>query len=334
MDVKSAFLYGKIKEEVYVCQPPGFEDPNFPDRVYKVEKALYGLHQAPKAWDKGDILLVQVYVDDIIFGSTKKSLCTEFEKMMHKKFQMSSMGELTFFLGLQVKQKEDGIFISQDKYVTEILKKFGFSDVKTASTPMETQKALLKDADGEDVDEHLYRSMIGSLMYLTSSRPDIMFVICACARFQVNPKSSHLHAVKRIFRHLKSDYAGASLDRKSTTRYWQFLGCRLISWQCKKQIVVANSITKAKYIAASNCCGQVQSDNCEVSKERAILFQQLLEKRRKHFAVKRAEEKMNRPPTKSSTKEYHVNELVEGSSKKVDAEIASKELFKEKQEMS
>ncbi|GJS44749.1 putative ribonuclease H-like domain-containing protein [Tanacetum coccineum] len=239
MDVKSAFLYGKIEEEVYVCQPPGFEDPDFPDRVYKVEKALYGLHQAPRAWDKGDILLVQVYVDDIIFGSTKKSLCTDFEKMMHKKFQMSSMGELTFFLGLQVKQKEDGIFISQDKYVTEILKKFGFSDVKTASTPMETHKPLLKDADGEDVDEHLYRSMIGSLMYLTSSRPDIMFTVCACARFQVNPKNSHLHVVKRIFRYLKgqpklglwypkdspfdlvaytnSDYAGASLDRKSTT---------------------------------------------------------------------------------------------------------------------
>ncbi|GJS79192.1 putative ribonuclease H-like domain-containing protein [Tanacetum coccineum] len=163
MDVKSAFLYGKIEEEVYVCQPPGFEDPDFPDRVYKVEKALYGLHQAPRAWYetlstylldngfqrgkidktlfirrvKSDILLVQVYVDDIIFGSTKKSLCIEFEKMMHKKFQMSSMGELTFFLGLQVKQKEDGIFISQDKFMTEILKKFGFTNVKTTSTPME-----------------------------------------------------------------------------------------------------------------------------------------------------------------------------------------------------
>ncbi|GJV40065.1 putative ribonuclease H-like domain-containing protein [Tanacetum coccineum] len=304
MDVNSAFLYGKIKEEVYVCQPPRFEDPDFPNRVYKVEKALHRLHQAPRAWYetlstylldngfqrgkiyktlfirrvKSDILLVQVYVDGIIFGSTKKSLCIEFEKMMHKKFQMSSIGELTFFLGLQVKQKEDGIFISQDKYVIEILKKFGFTDVKTASTPMETHKPLLKDADGEDVDEHLYRSMIGSLMYLTSSRPDIMFAVCACARFQVNPKSSHLYAVKRIFRYLKgqpklglwypkdspfdlvaytdSDYARASLDRKSTTGGCQFLGCRLISWQCKKQTVVANSTTEAEYIAASNCCGQ------------------------------------------------------------------------------
>ncbi|GKE63899.1 uncharacterized mitochondrial protein-like protein [Tanacetum coccineum] len=192
--------------------------------------------------------------------------------MMHKKFQMSSMGEFTFFLGLQVKQKEDGIFISQDKFMTEILKKFGFTDVKTTSTPMETHKPLLKDADGEDVDEHLYRSMIGSLIYLTSSRPDIMFAVCACARYQINPKVSHLHAVKRIFRYLKgqpkdspfdlvaytdSDYAGASLDRKSTTEGCQFLGCRLISWQCKKQTVVANSIIKAEYIATSNYCRHV-----------------------------------------------------------------------------
>ncbi|GJX46736.1 putative ribonuclease H-like domain-containing protein, partial [Tanacetum coccineum] len=280
MDVKSAFLYGKIEEEVYVCQPPGFEDPNFPDRVYKVEKALYGLHQAPRAWyetlstylldngfqrgkidktlfikrDKGDILLVQVYVDDIIFGSTRKKMCTEFAKMMHKKFQMSSMGELTFFLGLQVKQKEDGIFISQDKYVTEILKKFGFTDVKTASTPMETQKALLKDEDGEEVDVHLYRSMIGSLMYLTSSRPDVMFAMCACSRYQY-PKDSPFDLVA----YTDSDYAGASLDMKSTTRGCQFLGCRLISWQCKKQTMVANSTTEAEYVAASSYCGQLQA---------------------------------------------------------------------------
>nr|GEZ01052.1 copia protein [Tanacetum cinerariifolium] len=268
IDVKSAFLYGKIEEEVYVCQPPSFEDLNFPDRVYKVEKALYGLHQAPKAWDKSDILLVQIFVGDINFGSTRKKMCTEFEKMMHKKSQMSSMRELTFFLGLQVKQKEDGIFISQDKYVNEILNKFGFSNVKTTSTPMETHKTLLNDEKGKDVDEHLYRSMIGLLMYLTFLRPDIMFAVCACARFQVNPKISHLHDVKKIFRYLKgqpklglwypkdppfnlvvytdSDYVGASLDRKSTTGGCQFLWCRLILWQCKKQTVVANSITEAE----------------------------------------------------------------------------------------
>ncbi|GJX64299.1 retrovirus-related pol polyprotein from transposon TNT 1-94 [Tanacetum coccineum] len=249
MDVKSAFLYGKIKEEVYVCKPLGFEDPDFPDRVYKVKKALYGLHQAPRAWyetvstylldnefqrgkidktlfirrDKGDILLVQVYVDDIIFGSTKKSLCTEFEKMMHKKFQMSSMGELTFFLELQVKQKKDVIFISQDKYVTKILKKFGFTDVKTASTPMETQKPLLKDEDGETG---------------LSPKWPVWY-----------PKDSPFDLVA----YTDSDYIGASLDRKSTIGGFQFLRCRLISWQCKKQIVVANSITEAEYVAASSC---------------------------------------------------------------------------------
>ncbi|GJS66580.1 uncharacterized mitochondrial protein-like protein [Tanacetum coccineum] len=228
---------------------------------------------------KGDILLVQVYVDDIIFGSTKKELCNAFEKLMHENFQMSSIGELTFFLGLQVKQKKDGIFISQDKYADEILKKFGFTEVKTASTLIETQKPLLKDENVEEVDVHMYRSMIDSLMYLTSSRPNIIFVVCACARYQVNPKVSHLHAMKRIFRYLKgqpklglwypkdspfdlvaytdSDYARASLDRKSTTRGCQFLGCRLISWQCKKQTMVANSTTEAEYVAASSCCGQV-----------------------------------------------------------------------------
>nr|GEU65681.1 hypothetical protein [Tanacetum cinerariifolium] len=126
---------------------------------------------------KDDILLVQVYGDDIIFGSTKKDLCNAFEKMMHEKFQMSSMGELTFFLGLQVKQKQDGIFISQDKYVAEILKKYDFSEVNNTSTPMETQKPLLKDEDGEEVYVHMYRTMIGSLMYLTSSRPDIMIYV-------------------------------------------------------------------------------------------------------------------------------------------------------------
>ncbi|GJZ20259.1 putative ribonuclease H-like domain-containing protein [Tanacetum coccineum] len=263
MDVKSAFLYSTIEEEVYVHRPPGFVDLAYPNKVYKVIKALYGLHQAPRAWyetlssflmenglrrgtidktlfikkNKHDIMLVQVYVDDISFGSTKKSMCIEFEDCMHKRFQMSSIGELTFFLGHQAKQQPDGIFISQDKYVADILKKFYFWFIKTATTPIESNKPLVKDEDGEDVDVHVYRSMIGSLMYLTTSRPYIMFTVCAYARFQVTPKASHLNAVKRIFRYLKhqpklglwyprdspfelevfsdSDYRGASLDRKS-----------------------------------------------------------------------------------------------------------------------
>ncbi|KAJ9543688.1 hypothetical protein OSB04_023395 [Centaurea solstitialis] len=305
MDVKSAFLYGTIDEEVYVCQPPGFEDPKYPDRVCKLRKALYGLHQAPRAWydtlssyllenkfergvidktlfikrTKTDMLLVQIYVDDIIFGSTKEDMCKEFEELMHKKFKMSSMGELTFFLGLQVKQKRDGIFINQSKYVATMLQKFGMNDAKPASTPMETHKHLTADVEGEEVDVHQYRSMIGSLMYLTASRPDIMFAVCVCARFQVRPKESHLHAVKRIFKYLKgqpklglwypydnsfdlvaytdSDYGGANLDRKSTSGGCQFLGGRLVSWQCKKQTTVSQSTTEAEYIAASQCCSQV-----------------------------------------------------------------------------
>ncbi|GJW38667.1 putative ribonuclease H-like domain-containing protein [Tanacetum coccineum] len=245
-----AFLYGKIEEDVYVCQPPRFEDPEFPNRVYKVEKALYGLHQAPRAW---------------------------YETLS------------TYLL--------DNGFQSQDKYVDEILKKFGFSIVKTASTPMETSKPLMKDEIAEDVDVHLYRSIIGSLMYLTSSRPDIMFDVCACARFQVTPKLSHLRVVKRIFRYLKgqpklglwypkdspfdleaytdSDYAGASLDKKSTTGGCQFLRSRLISWQCKKQTIVSNSTTKAEYVAAASYYGQETTtaktlDNGEIELTAAI----------------------------------------------------------------
>nr|GEV40288.1 putative ribonuclease H-like domain-containing protein [Tanacetum cinerariifolium] len=192
LDVKSAFLYGTIEEEVYVCQPLGFEDPKNPNKVYKVVKALYGLHQAPRAWyetlatyllgngfqrgiidqtlfikkQQKDILLVQIYVDDIIFGATNKALCQSFEKLMKDKFQMSSMGELTFFLGLEVKQKKDRIFISQDKYVAEILKKFRLSEGKSASTPIDAEKPLLKDADGEDVDVYTYRVFNSPMLHL------------------------------------------------------------------------------------------------------------------------------------------------------------------------
>nr|GEV66584.1 putative reverse transcriptase, RNA-dependent DNA polymerase [Tanacetum cinerariifolium] len=167
MDVKSAFFYGTIDKEVYVMQPPGFQDLEFPARVYKVEKSI------------------------------------EFKAFMHEKFQMSAMGELNFFLGLQVLHKEDDIFLSQDKYVGDILKKFGYSEVRSSNTLMDKENPWGKDETGKDVDLHLYRSMIGSLMYLTASRPDIMFVVCVCARHQVTPKECHLYAVKRIFRYLK-----------------------------------------------------------------------------------------------------------------------------------
>nr|GEX79554.1 hypothetical protein [Tanacetum cinerariifolium] len=188
MYVKSAFLYGTIDEEVYVMQPPGFQDPEFPDRVYKVEKAMYGLHQAPRAW-YGEFLLVQVYVDDIIFGSSNPQLCREFEALMHDKFQMSAM------------------------------------DVRSVNIPIDKENLWGKDRPGKDVELHLYRSMIRSLMYLTASRPDII------------------------------DYGGATQDRKSTTGGCQFLGRRLILWQCKKQTIVATSTTEAEYVAAASGCG-------------------------------------------------------------------------------
>ncbi|GJT06701.1 putative ribonuclease H-like domain-containing protein [Tanacetum coccineum] len=262
-DVK---LSGTIDEEVYDSQPPVFVDPDHPTKFYKVVKSfVWILHQAPR--------------DSL--GPTNKSWCDAFEALMQSNFNEFPVGalKLTFFLGLQVKQNKGGIFISQDKYVAEILKKFDLVNVKAAITPMETKLPLTKDEEAFDVDVHLYRSMIGSLMYLTASRPDIMYAVCVCSRFQVTPKTSHLNAVKRIFKYLKgkpnlglwyprespfdleafsdSDYGGSNLDRKSTTGGCQFLGQRLISWQCKKQTIVATSTTEAEYVAAANCCGQV-----------------------------------------------------------------------------
>nr|GFA56342.1 putative ribonuclease H-like domain-containing protein [Tanacetum cinerariifolium] len=249
MDVKSAFLYGTIKEEVYVCQPLRFEDPYYPNKVYKVVKALYGLHQGPRAWyetltnyllengfqrgkidqklfikrQKGDILLAQIYVDDIIFGLTNKDLCKAFEKLIKDKFQMSSKG------------------------------KFGLTDEKSASTPIDTkkpllkdpdEKPLLKDPDGEDIDVHIYRSIIVKQIFrYLKGKPHLGLWYPNDSPFDLIAYSD-------------SDYVGASLDRKSTTGGCQFLRCRLISFQCKKQPVVATSSTEAKYVATASCCAQ------------------------------------------------------------------------------
>jgi hypothetical protein len=209
MDVKSAFLNGKINELVYVEQSPGFEDSKKPNYVYKLSKALYGLKQAPRDWyerlqsflvSKGfkigkvdttlftkkiedDLFICQIYVDDIIFGSINQDFCKEFGDMMSREFKMSRIGELSLFLGLQVKQIKDETFICQNKYINDLLKRFGMDNSKPIKTPMATNAHLDLDERGKSVDSKLYRSKIGSLLYLTRSRPDIMFSVCMCARF-------------------------------------------------------------------------------------------------------------------------------------------------------
>jgi hypothetical protein len=219
MDVKSAFLNGPIKEEVYMEQPPGFEDDRYPDYVYKLSKALYGLKQALRARYEclrdflisnafkvrkadptlftlytihnstcnGDLFVCQIYVYDIIFDSTNQKSCEEFSRVMMRKFEMSMMGELNYFLGFQLKQLKEGTFISQTKYTQDLLKRFGMKDTKPAKMPMGTDEHLDLDKGGKSVDQKAYRSMIGSLFYLCVSRPDIMLSVCMCARFQSDP---------------------------------------------------------------------------------------------------------------------------------------------------
>ncbi|GJS14912.1 retrovirus-related pol polyprotein from transposon TNT 1-94 [Tanacetum coccineum] len=305
MDVKTAFLNGELNEVVYLSQPEGFVDPEHPSHVYRLKKALYGLKQAPRAWydklsafliksgfTKGvvdptlftrkagkHILLVQIYVDDIIFASTNPKACKLFAFEMNSTFKMSMMGKMSFFLGLQVSQSLIGIFINQSKYAQEILKKFGFDSCTPIDTPMVERPDLDEDKGGKLIDPTRFRGMVGSLMYLSASRPDIVFAVCMCARYQAKPTEMHLTAIKRIFRYLKgtihmglwypkdsgfdlkafadADYAGCHDTRRSTSGSAQFLRHRLVSWSSKKQKSTAISTTEAEYIALSGCCAQI-----------------------------------------------------------------------------
>jgi hypothetical protein len=226
MDVKSAFLNGVLEEEVYVRQPPEFE-------MGEVDQTLFLLRQGK------DILIVQVYVDDIVFGGSSNSLVARFAEDMSREFEMSMMGELQFFLGLQIKQSKEGTFVHQAKYTKDIVRKFKMEDSKTMVTPMSMTTAPDADEEGEHVDQKEYQSMIGSLLYLTATRPDIQFSVCLCAHFQASPRTSHRQVVKRIFRYLchtpdfglwyfassslalhgfsDADFARCRLDRKSTS---------------------------------------------------------------------------------------------------------------------
>nr|GEV51144.1 retrovirus-related Pol polyprotein from transposon TNT 1-94 [Tanacetum cinerariifolium] len=300
MDVKTAFLNGNLREEVYVSQPDGFVDQDNPNHVYKLKKALYGLKQAPRAWydmlslfiisqdfSKGsvdptlfirrngnDLLRVQIYVDDIIFAASTPKLCDLFSKLICSKFKMSMMRKISFFLGLQISQSPRGIFINQSKYALESLKKYGFESCDPVDIPMVEKSKLDEDKEGKAIDPSHYRGMIGTLLYLTASRPDLQFAICMYARYQARPTEKHIHAVKRIFRYLRGnvnrglwypkdssvvltafadvDHAGCQDTRRSAYGSLQFLGERLISWSSKRQKSAAISSTEAKYIALSD----------------------------------------------------------------------------------
>jgi hypothetical protein len=229
--------------------------------------------------DQDNILIIEVYVDDIIFGSDDDMLSQKFSKDMQSEFEMSLLGELNFFLGLQISQLDEGIFISQTKYIKEMLKKFGMEDCKPVSTPMVTGCKLRKDDESKEADQRLYRSMIGILLYVTTSRPDVMQAVGHVARFQATPKETHVMEVKRIFRYLKGttefglwypkgnemtmvtytdvDWEGSIDDRRSTSGEAFYLGDFLVSWLSKKQSSVSLSTTEEEYIATTTCCTQV-----------------------------------------------------------------------------
>ena len=302
MDIKTAVLNGFLKKDVYVAQPKGFIDPHFLDHVLYLKKALYGLKQALRAWydqltqylvsrgftrgkvdqtlfikrEDGELIVAQVYVDDIIFGSTKDELAHTFLKLMQTEFEMSMIGELTHFLGLQIHQLDSGIFLSQSKYAKNLVKKFGLESASSVRTPMSLNVKLTVDLLGKSVDSSLYRSMIGSLLYLTASRPDISYSVGVCATYQANPKESHMIALKRIIKNVKTttkfdvwynkdtndvlagysndDWAENADDRKSTSGGYFNVGNNLVSWMSKKQNSISLSTAKAKNIVAGSCC--------------------------------------------------------------------------------
>jgi hypothetical protein len=305
MDVKLSFLNGDLKEEVYMEQPEGFSLVDNPNYVCKLNKALYGLKQAPRAWyyrlvnflqEKGfkrgtvdsnlymksegdNLLVVLVYVDDIIFGCTNESFVQWFANSMQIEFEMSMIGELPYFLSLQVKQSSTRIFISQEKYLKEMLKKFQMEDSSPVSTPMVVGCKNSKDEISLDVDQSTYRSMIGSLLYITASHPDIMQDVGMVGHYQSAPKQSHLVAVKRIFKYLKgtmtyglwyprshnfqltsysdADWENCVDERKSTSGGAFFLGDSLVAWISKKQGSIYLSNTEDEYIVAATCCTQI-----------------------------------------------------------------------------
>ncbi|GJV25930.1 retrovirus-related pol polyprotein from transposon TNT 1-94 [Tanacetum coccineum] len=248
MDVKTAFLNGELKEEVYVSQPEGFVDQDNPSHVYKLKKALYGLKQAPRAWY--DMLSSFLISQHFSKGVVDPTLFTRKVGNDLLLFKMSMMGQMSFFLGLQISQSPRVIFLNQSKYASEIIKKYGLMPSDYVDTPMVEKNKLDEDPQGTPVDATLYRGIIGSLMYLTSNRPDLIYVVCLCAWYQAKPTEKHINAVKRIFRYLKGTINMGLWYSKDT-------GDKLVSWSSKKQKSTAISSTEAEYIALSGCCAQI-----------------------------------------------------------------------------
>lgn len=300
LDVKSAFLHGELKEDVYVHQPQGYVKKGKEHKVYKLHKALYGLKQAPRAWfsriesqflkegfqkcpneqtlfikrsTEGRILIVSIYVDDLIYTGDDKCMMVEFKRSMMEAFDMSDLGKMRFFLGIEILQKPEGIFICQRKYATDILKKFTMSESKPVNSPIVPGFKINRDANGTAVDDTYFKQIVGSLMYLTATRPDIMFSVSLISRYMSKPTESHLQAAKRILRYLKgttsygifyrkggekdlfgftdSDYAGDEEDSKSTSGYVFLLSSGAVSWMSKKQPIVTLSTTEAEFVAAA-----------------------------------------------------------------------------------
>lgn len=305
LNVKSAYLHGELNEDVFVEQPRGYEQKGGEHKVYKLHKALYGLKQAPRAWfsrieahfthegfqkcisehtlfvkqnSGGKILIVSVYVDDLIYTGDDEQMMLEFKESMMKVFDMTDLGKMRFFLGIEVLQMDDGIYVCQRKYAQEILKRFGMEECNAVKNPIVPGFKIDKNEGGVKVDETYYKQIVGSLMYITTTRPDLMFIVSFIGRFMARPTEVHLLAAKRALRYLKgtidygicyskngnqeliaftdSDYAGDLEDRKSTPGYVFMLSGGAVSWSSKKQPIVTLSTTEAEFVVAATCACQ------------------------------------------------------------------------------
>ena len=307
LDVKSAFLHGKLDEDVYVEQPLGYEKKGEEHKVLKLKKALYGLKQAPRAWfsrietyfvkegfarcpsehtlfvkigEDKKILIIFIYVDDLVFTGSDEGMFAVFKASMKREFDMTDLGKMKFFLGVEVVQNDEGIYLSQRKYALEVLERFGLEKANSVRNPMIPGMKLMRNEDGEQVDVTQYKQMVGSLMYLLVTRPDLMFGIGLISRYMERPTTLHMQAIKTILRYVKgsvnlsihyrreaasderlmaysdSDYAGDQDDRRSTSGYVFMLSEGVVAWSSKKQPVVSLSTTEAEFISAAHCACQ------------------------------------------------------------------------------